>query len=33
VQRAAFAGGEGVPEMVLAAADERIDYDECLACQ
>jgi ribonucleoside-diphosphate reductase alpha chain len=33
VQRAAFAGGEGVAAMVEKAAGARTDYDECLACQ
>ena len=33
VQRAAFAGGDGVAAMVEKAAGERTDYDECLACQ
>ena len=33
VQRAAFAGGEGLAAMAQKAADDRTDYDECLACQ
>jgi ribonucleoside-diphosphate reductase alpha chain len=33
VQRAAFAGGDGISAMVERAAGERTDYDECLACQ
>src|SRR5476651_735988 len=33
VQRAAFAGGDGISAMVEKAAGERTDYDECLACQ
>src|SRR5580704_3066422 len=33
VQRAAFAGGDGIAAMVEKAAGERTDYDECLACQ
>jgi ribonucleoside-diphosphate reductase alpha chain len=33
VQRAAFAGGDGVSSMIEKAASERTDYDECLACQ
>jgi ribonucleoside-diphosphate reductase alpha chain len=33
IQRAAFAGGDGVAAMVEKAAGERTDYDECLACQ
>jgi ribonucleoside-diphosphate reductase alpha chain len=33
VQRAAFAGGEGLAAMAQKAADARTDYDECLACQ
>jgi len=33
VQRAAFAGGDGVAAMAEKAAGERTDYDECLACQ
>jgi len=33
VQRAAFAGGDGLAAMVEKAAGERTDYDECLACQ
>jgi len=31
VQRAAHAGGEGA--MVVQVSGERVDYDECLACQ
>jgi ribonucleoside-diphosphate reductase alpha chain len=33
VQRAAFAGGDGLAAMAEKAAGERTDYDECLACQ
>src|SRR5579863_3846820 len=33
VQRAAFAGGDGLAALVERAAGERTDYDECLACQ
>jgi len=33
VQRAAFAGGDGIAAMAEKAAGERTDYDECLACQ
>src|SRR5579875_3787955 len=33
VQRAAFAGGDGLASLVEKAAAERTDYDECLACQ
>ncbi len=33
VQRAAFAGGDGIAAMVEKAAGARTDYDECLACQ
>jgi ribonucleoside-diphosphate reductase alpha chain len=33
VQRAAFAGGDGLAAIVERAAAERTDYDECLACQ
>ena len=33
VQRAAFAGGDGLAALVEKAAGERTDYDECLACQ
>src|SRR4051812_13074154 len=32
VQRAAFAGGEAV-EQIVAVEGARTDYDECLACQ
>ena len=33
VQRAAFAGGDGLAALVEKAADGRTDYEECLACQ
>jgi ribonucleoside-diphosphate reductase alpha chain len=33
VQRAAFAGGDGIGGMMEKVAGERTDYDECLACQ
>jgi ribonucleoside-diphosphate reductase alpha chain len=33
VQRAAFAGGDGIGGMMEKVASERTDYDECLACQ
>jgi ribonucleoside-diphosphate reductase alpha chain len=33
VQRAAFAGADGMAAMAEKAAGERTDYDECLACQ
>ena len=33
VQRAAFAGADGMAAMAEKAAGARTDYDECLACQ
>ena len=33
VQRAAFAGGDGIGGMMEKVAEARTDYDECLACQ
>jgi ribonucleoside-diphosphate reductase alpha chain len=33
VQRAAFAGGDGIGGMMEKVVGERTDYDECLACQ
>ncbi|HEY2709247.1 MAG TPA: ribonucleoside-diphosphate reductase subunit alpha [Caulobacteraceae bacterium] len=33
VQRAAFAGGDGMAALAEKAAGDRTDYDECLACQ
>jgi ribonucleoside-diphosphate reductase alpha chain len=33
VQRAAFAGGDGISGMMEKVASQRTDYDECLACQ
>jgi len=33
IQRAAFAGADMATDSVARAAEARIDYDECLACQ
>jgi ribonucleoside-diphosphate reductase alpha chain len=33
VQRAQFAGGEELKSPIDLAPKERLDYDECLACQ